>query len=232
VPVSAAALVIAIGLVPGYLFLWLTAHVRKPGTGTTVSELLEVLLVGVATTGITAAAFVIARPSLLRENAETFHHLEVASDGEIRSAIGTVVAILAISLGVAWLLAQCARWVVSRRHSRYVPNVFDGTFNTKPTGHYPHVQITMLDGSTVGGPLLSFSNSDSDEERMISLKRPIRRWPPGQTESKLLPHDQFIAMGSQMKFISISHKPIPLVEQHDAAKSPRSGGGSDESGTT
>lgn len=213
-PVSAAALVIAIGLVPGYFFLWLTSHVRKPGTGSTVSELLEVLLVGVATTGVTAAAFTLAQPGLLRDNADTFRHLDTADDGEIRGSIGTVVAILAISLGLAWGLAQLAKWVVRRRHSRYVPNVFDGTFNTKPVGHYPHVQITMLDGSTVGGPLLSFSHSDSQDERMISLKRPIRRWAPGKTESKLLPHDQFIAMGSQFKFISISHKPIPPAEQH------------------
>lgn len=202
-PQSATALVAALALVPGYFYLWLTDEVRKPSAQRPLAELLQVVLVGAATTGPACAclALVLPRRVLAALSVVQSSPSEVTS-ASLRSAVWLSIVLVALALALACGLAKVTRKAVKKTYS---PSVMQGTLGQTKSDHGRFVGVTLQDGSTIDGLLHAYSLHDQDDARVIALRKPIRRHSGGAIRE--LPFDYFMAFGSDIKGVVVQHSP-------------------------
>lgn len=211
-PITGTALLIALSVVPGYFYLQLTAGYRRPETKTTLSEVLEVLLVGLATTGLSVAVLTMVFTDSAREVLLAL--LATPADlhvGQLRGLIITGVIVIAVSLSLASLLSLLTRHRASRRFS---PSVSQATLGVDKRGHIRVVSMGMANGSTIDGVLHAYTLGDDEDSRAIAVKEPIRHVSM-KGEATALTYNYLVLFGPDIKHIAVSHvvdPGAPLVD--------------------
>lgn len=200
-PVTGTALLIALSAVPGYLYLQLTVGYRRPEPKTALSEVFEILLVGLATTGLSVSALTLAFSDSAREVLVALLTTPAElSTGQLRQLILAGMIVTVVSLVLAWILSRVAR---RRARRRFSPSVLHATLGLVEAQHVKVVTMGMADGSTIDGVLHAYTLGDDEASRAIALKAPIRRAPKS---GKVLDlgYDYLVLLGSDIKHIAVN----------------------------
>ena len=208
-PGTVAATFVLLALVPGWLYLRLVSRIRAPSSQSSLHETLEVLAVGVATTGVSALGVVL-----------TPHHmLPFTLDIEVWSAQGTeylkrhpteAAWTLVMILGLALLIAvglYGLQALFKPAEFSSSESVWIRAIGVRPKEMIPYVGVHVRDGRLIEGVLFAYALGESDR-RDIALKRPIRiSAPNGSTPVKLPNLDRLVIPDSEISFIAVAHLP-------------------------
>lgn len=198
-PGSAWAATFLLALVPGFLYLRLTAPVRKPSEQTTLQEALEVLTVGLLTTGVTLAVATLIWGHGLYAALDT----GTEHTNDLRASVATGVGLLA----TACVLAGGGAVARARRKNvrRYGPTVWETVFGATMDGHIPHIAFELDDGRTFDGPLHSYTVlPGADGDRQLAIKPPIRATNKGETAPFSTVYDYLVVDASTIKFATVT----------------------------
>lgn len=167
-PSTSFAVLLLVALIPGYAYLRLTEDARRPRKDSALEEFLEVLTVGLLTTGVAAVLFVLVWPE---EVADTLRGASLDSPETLRRTFLIFAAMAGLALGLACLGA----WLTRRRGGgKYAPNVWSSTLGMRRDGHIPYVVLVLKDNDRprIQGVLHSYTTLDGDNPRDIALMSP------------------------------------------------------------
>ncbi|TQM65153.1 DUF6338 family protein [Humibacillus xanthopallidus] len=205
-PTSGAALLIALAMVPGYLYLELTRERREPYRRSAVGEVLELLFIGLGTTGLAfTMGFVFAPGTALAVLTAVQKPPGTLTPEDLRYIALVTIGVLVLSVLFALLAAAGARRLMKRRYS---PSIMKATFGRTAPGHVPVAQIRLGDGSTVEGVLHGYQLDVDEASRGVALKAPIARHRDDQTPVQL-PIGYFVALGSDIQHLTLTQVPDP-----------------------
>lgn len=177
-----AGALLVVALVPGFAYLRLTERARRPRSHSALSELLEVIAVGVATTGVSALVLIGCRPSLLVAALGT---ADPQSEQGLRDIASLVAVLGGLALLIAWLLALVTRSLVK---DTYALSVWGATLGLRAKDRHPFVRVEFKDPNAdrIAGVLHSYTVLDTGQPRDIAILSPeITRagqtWAPGPT---------------------------------------------------
>lgn len=180
-PGSWVAALLLVALIPGYAYLRLSEDARRPRDSSSLEELLEVLSVGLATTGVAVALFVLLWPGRVLDTlARATRH----SPGDLRAVILLVSCIASLALGIACLASWTVR-SLSRNKNSFAPNVWDVTLGLRREQHLPYAVLDLKDSKRrIEGVLHSYTVLEGDHPRDIALSSPKineggKTWPAG-----------------------------------------------------
>ncbi|MER7251807.1 DUF6338 family protein [Kribbella sp. NPDC000426] len=173
-PTALPALLIAVALVPGWLNRRLLSRFRPPTSGAgALSELIEIVAIGLATTGVSLLAVALVPLPFTLDVGEWATCGSDYLAKHARAAIGTVALslVLATALSVGLHFVQRRR---SRPEFRPEGNVWVHALGTRSRGTLPWVGLKLTDGRLVEGRLHSYSLDDLGDQRDVALAKPIR----------------------------------------------------------
>jgi hypothetical protein len=210
IPGSIAIGVLLIALVPGWVYLRLRERLRPAAENTALSELLEVLAVGLATTGVAATILTIVPsswvPFLLDVSRWAIGGNHYVRD-HVRQAVVSAFVLLTLAVGIAWVIY----WLQRRRQpAEFEPvgNVWVHAIGQRPRGTVPWVGLQLDDGMLVEGLIHSLAMADgAGINRDIALQAPIRVTnAPGAAPTDLPLHRVIIA-SDRITRITVIHSP-------------------------
>jgi hypothetical protein len=208
-PDSFGVLVIALALVPGWLYLRLCERVRPPSSATGLTQLLEVVAVGLLTTGISVFLLSLIPHRWLPWLIDVETWAAVGND-HLRHNIHSSVISVAVVLGLASLAAFGLYLLQSSGSSdRFHPesSVWGQALGVRPEGTAPWVGLQLRDGPLVEGILHSLSlGQENQDERDIALTRPIRVTDDGDL-ARWVQIDRLIVPAREILYISVIHGP-------------------------
>jgi len=208
-PDSAWVVLLLLTLIPGWVYLRLQERLRPPSNATGLSELLEVVAVGLATTGISALVIALLPHRWIPVIVDVDRW---AIDGNaylrdhIRIAIASVAIVLALALLIAYGLYRLQRrWLPDVRSQG---NVWIHALGARPKGTVPWVGLELTNGKVVEGLLHSFSLNGTTDERDVALARPIRVIErAGEPAKDLGQLDRVIVPDRSIAHIAVVHVP-------------------------
>ena len=210
-PTTLGALLLVLALVPGWIYLRLVERLQPPSGTSGLHQLLEVVAVGVATTGVSAIAVALVPHRLLP------FLLDVAAlakdSAYLRFHARLAVASVAVVFGLAVLLAYLLYRVRARRLPREFSNkqdVWVRSIGDRPKDRHPYVALHLVDGRTIEGPLHSFAIGIEAGKRDIALKGPIRITDPGQSPRHIPGMDRLVVPESKIGMIAVHHAPVEI----------------------
>jgi hypothetical protein len=207
-PDSLGVLVIALALVPGWLYLRLRKRVQPPSSATGLSQLLEVVAVGLLTTGISVFVLSLIPHRWLPWLIDLETWAAVGND-HLRHNVRNSMISVAVVLGLASLVAFALHLLQRSGSDRFDPesSVWGQALGRRPEGTAPWVGLQLRDGPFVEGVLhsLSFGHEDQDE-RDIALTCPIRVTDDGGP-ARSVEIDRVIVPGREILYISVIHAP-------------------------
>lgn len=174
VPGSGLALLTLLALVPGWVFLRLRQRHTVQASSSGLAQLLEVLAVGVATTGTAAAALALPPhrwlPFLADVDAWARQGSGYASH-EPRRVLASVVLTLVLATALAVAGDRVSR--TQRSEIRTGPGVWETSLRRRPDKTLPYAALTLQDGSLLEGLLYAFT-LETSEVRDVALTAPVR----------------------------------------------------------
>jgi flagellar biogenesis protein FliO len=206
-PVTVTALLVVLALVPGWVYLRLVERLGPRSSDSPLHQLLEVLAVGAATTGV--SAFVVAvlphrwLPFTLDIGAWATggpDYLRV----HWRSAAGSVAMIFILATILAVVFYGVRAWSKPpefESHNNWVQSL-----GNRPAGTAVWVGLHLEDGRGVEGVLHSYSLDEDPAKRDVTLAKPIRITEKGAVEVQyLLNLDRLMVPASKITFIGVVH---------------------------
>lgn len=211
-PDGLGVLAIALALVPGWFYLRLRGKRRPPSTATGLGEVLEVVAIGLVTTGVSCLALVLLPHRWLPWLIDVRSVATRGSDylGEnIQSAFLSGAVVLVMASVIAWALDR-VKGTDSSDTFDSESSVWGKALGLRPEHTVPWVGIRLGSGELVEGVLhsLSFGHEGRDE-RDIALSRPIRVTDPDQTTPRTVEIDRFIVSAAEITYINVVHLPEP-----------------------
>lgn len=212
-PSGAIAIALLLSLIPGWRFLRRTEASRRPRNLSSLQEILELVTVGLLTTGVAIGAGLLLWPDLLLDR-----DFPAETHGEVRLYVGLAFA----TLSTATLLAEVAAWFVRRAHpapkSEFNIGVWWSVMRPEavPDGHLPYIAIERSDGVTVEGVLHTYTWSPDVTHRDVALRKPVkftqpagrRIWRPGPASvTRRVPYDFVVVPGVEIKHIALKYTP-------------------------
>ena len=209
-PATFTALLLVLALVPGWFHLHLIERVRPASRATGLNQLLEVVAVGVATTGVSVAATVLV-PHRVVPFALDINAWATTGNAYLRwhlqAAVWSLVLTFALALAMAYLLYR-VRARGSLEEFKANDSVWMHAIGQRPVGTVPWITLGLSDDSVVEGSLLAYTTDEDAEKRDIALKRPIWITPPNQSAAiELANLDRVVVPESQIKHITVIHTP-------------------------
>ena len=182
-PVGLGALLVLLAFVPGWVYLTWTERLQPTARRTDLHELLEIVAIGVATTGPAILAVVLVPHGWIPFTLDVERWAEEGSpylQDHLRSGALTLFLVLLLAL----LFARGIYWFGPRRAAPNAEfhlrgNVWTKALGARPKGQLPWVGLQMLDGTLVEGVLHSMSLHEG-EDRDIAVSQPIRVTPAGE----------------------------------------------------
>lgn len=208
-PTTLGALLVVLALVPGWIYLRLVERLQPPSGTSGLHQLLEVVAVGVATTGVSAIAVVLVPHRLLPF---TLDVAAWATEGAyLRTHVRAAVASVPVVFGLAVLLAYLLYRVRALRMPREFSNqqdVWVRSIGSRPKGRHPYVGLHLVDGRLIEGPLHSYTFGAEAGKRDIALSGPIRITDAGQSAARHHPGvDRLVVPESKISMITVHHAP-------------------------
>lgn len=192
-----------LALVPGWLFLRLTESSRRPRNLSSLQEVLELVAIGLLTTGLSTGVVALLAPEiLLGLGARRPTTVE-----QVRELTLTAILLLASAMLVAWFAAN---WVIWRdpvpESSVKIGVWWDALAADRiPRGTIPYVALRLSTGETVEGILMSYTWSPDVEHRDIAIRSPIKVVTDGKVKEP--PYDVFVVPGAEVKHIAVKFVP-------------------------
>lgn len=211
-PSGLVAAAFLLSLIPGWWFLRRTESHRRPRQLSTLQEILELIGVGVLTTGLAACLGLLLWPSLVLD-----HGFPPDTAREIRMDVALVLGTLA----VATLLAEVAARVIRRRSPADKSEINIGPWwsvmrrDNIPEGHLSYVALALADGTTVEGVLHNYTWSPDSAHRDVALTKPIKITRPGvrswlkRAEPMVTntPYDHVLIPATEIKHLALKYTP-------------------------
>lgn len=215
------ALLILLGLVPGWVF-WSRRARRTPrGARSSLSEVLELVAVGVLTTGVALVGWVLCDglrlPWLLSATGwavggEPYlgHHVE--------QAVTTAAIVMAVASFAAYMLSKVGPKVEGSHDPDGI--VWWNAFQGHATGLIPYVGVMMEGGVLIEGRLTGFTTDSGDGTgRDLALASPIRVTPQGKVSVKQ-EIDRIIIPERLACYITVRYLPDPTAQTPPPASRP------------
>lgn len=205
-PGSGLALVALLALVPGSIFLRLRQRHAPAQQSAGLGQLLEVIGVGLATTG-TAAAVLVVVPHRWLPFLADIDAWALTGGAYAAAHPRNVVASAAALLLLACCLAAAADRVTRRERTeiRLGPGVWVHALRERPEGTQPYLALALNDGTLVEGLLHSFSLEPS-EVRDLALRAPIRVTPLGGACGRVAV-ERIVVPEREIRYITVQHVP-------------------------
>lgn len=166
-PATLTALLLVLALVPGWFHLHLIERVRPASRATGLNQLLEVVAVGVATTGVSVAATVLV-PHRVVPFALDINAWATTGNAYLRwhlqAAVWSLVLTFALALAMAYLLYR-VRARGSLEEFKANDSVWMHAIGQRPVGTVPWITLGLSDDSVVEGSLLAYDRRGRREAR-------------------------------------------------------------------
>lgn len=199
-----------LSLIPGWWFLRRTESCRRPRHLSSLQEVLELVGVGVLTTGLALCAGLLIRPELVLD-----HSFPARTASDIRM---DVVLLLGTGLA-AVLLAEIAAAIVRRVSPADDSEMDIGPWwsvmrrDKIPKGKLSYAALSIAEGVTVEGVLHSYTWSPDSSHRDIALRAPIiftrpgrKRWRTGaRPVVTSTPYDYVVLPASEIKHVAVKY---------------------------
>lgn len=201
---SLGAALFLLALIPGFIYLRNTAPVRRPSEATQLQEAIEMVAVGLLTTGASIGLSVLVWGSnyiaCLRPDLHDTSDLRKA----VAAGAGTLVAGCLIALGAGIIRV----WVTPKR--RYAPNVWESVFGQQCDGKIRHIALELDDGRTFDGPIHAHTVLPGpDGGRQLSLQGPIRISQPGAPNPTSTLYDFVVVDAAKIRFATMTYVDNP-----------------------
>lgn len=207
-PTGIGVSLVLLALVPGWLHLQLRKRLAPASSAAGLSELLEVLAVGLATTGTSVAILIFVPPHwfpmLLNIEAWAAQGSDYVRQ-HVREAAASGLAVFLLALAIAYLLYLPLRL---RRPAEFRAqgSVWVHALGARPKGKVPWVTLQLKDGKLIEGVLQSYSLSEEAlENRDVALQRPIRVTIKPNEQPRWLELDRVIVPGNELSYITVIH---------------------------
>jgi len=211
-PSSYLAAAFLLALVPGWTYLRLRAR-RDPALPRTgLDQMLEVVAVGLMTTGMAVALWALLPASwthLADVTKLAGTHGDAYAQGHVRRDVSTLLVVFVLAEALAYsLFALLHR---GRRQEFARETVWAGALGTRPTGQ-PWITVEMRDGRLIEGWLYAYPTGDEHEHRDLALQgtpsAPLRVTKPGQPPQHH-PADRLILAEADIANIAMKVFPLP-----------------------
>jgi hypothetical protein len=213
-PTTFIALLIVLALVPGWLYLRLVEPLEAPRNSNGLHQLLEVLAVGAATTGISVLVIVLTPHAWLPFALDIQKWGPGGTKylrGHLREAAWAAALVLGVSLAIAYGLAK-----LRHRHSPgefHHSNTWVQSLGRRPADCVPYLGLHLTDGRLLEGTLHAYDLDSDNDTRDIALAPPIRITPAGGNEAVALPNlHRVVVESSRIEYITVHHLPIAASE--------------------
>lgn len=208
------ALLVLLGLVPGWVF-WSQRARRTPrGSRSPLSEVLELVAVGVLTTGVALVAWVLC---------DGLHWSWLLSatgwaDGgwsylsrHVVQAVTTAAIVMVLSSVAALLLSKLGPKVEGSNDPDGI--VWWNVFHDHADGLKPYVGVMMEDGLLIEGRLSRFTTDNAaGTGRDLALASPIKITPQGKTVSIKQVTERVIIPERLIRYINVLYLPDPNAQ--------------------
>jgi hypothetical protein len=211
IPGNGLAIVLMLALVPGWLYLRLrqrhSAAIQAPG----LAQLLEVLAVGLATTGTAVLLFVVLPHRWLSFTVDLDAWADQGTEyarAYPRTLLTTGAGLLLVACAGSWLLDRGLR----RQQSEIYlgPGVWVYALRERPKGKLPYLGVMLQDGTLAEGMLHSCS-LEASEVRDVALSAPIRVTEPGGTAPRTVDVERLVLPERGIRYISVVHVPEKMA---------------------
>lgn len=209
-PTGLSAFLLLLVFVPGWAYLAWMERVRPAAGRRGLSELLEVVAMGVATTGPAILLLILIPHRALPFTID----LEQWADGgaeylasDLDGLAWSAVLVLGVALLMAYLLYRMQR---RGRSKEFHPEagVWARALGARPRGKVPWVGIMLKDGRLVEGVLHSFTLNDIGDDRDVALGKPIRVTETGQSVAVNLPAlERFVVSAREIEYMTVVEAP-------------------------
>ncbi|PKV78322.1 DUF6338 family protein [Nocardia fluminea] len=211
-PTSLTVVFVLFSLVPGWFYLRLVERTRPARKVSGLHEVMQMLAVGLATTGFALLIVVLLPSSWLVD------WVALVQDGRayVLPHLRRVVVSIAVLFVLAILIAYLLYWCRARRSpTGFKPEetTWVSAFNASPKGSSPWLVIEMADGRKIEGWLHSY---DPDEEKPdIALQGGLWETGPGRGRVEMSA-DRFIAAGDQVVSVWVTDRSVEDGEAETA----------------
>ncbi|MGF0319223.1 DUF6338 family protein [Nocardia fluminea] len=205
-PGSLALVFLMFSLIPGWWHLRLLERTRPAGKTGGLNELLQVLAVGLATTG--SAIFIlillpdgwpygwIADPAALIKGGSAY------VQANLHKVAVTAAALLVLACVIAILL-YFARSIGSQKGFKQLGDPWVYSLGNRPKNMVPYVAIELTDGRQIEGVLHTYSTDNGSSKPDIALKDPIRITPKDEEQPIRTLHNMIVVPGDQIVLVSL-----------------------------
>lgn len=209
-PGGLVAAAFLLSLIPGWWFLHRTESIRRPRELSPLKEVLELVAVGVLTTGTVAVVGLAVWPGLISK-----HDWRPVDEGDVRLALLITVVWMAVAVLLAEVAAHASRFLNPTPGAEINNGVWWSILRPEkvPAGHLSYVALTLEDGSMVEGILDTYTWTADVAHRDIALREPIkftqlRAGPAGEivaSAPQKAPYDRLIVPASQIRHVALKY---------------------------
>jgi hypothetical protein len=191
-----------LALVPGWLYLRLRSSRNAVLPRSGLDEVLEVVTIGVATTGLAVALWALLpfEVTHLADVRALVREPNVYSNEHVRRLAATALVVFLLACSLAWCLFKLTHR--GPRPTLYRETVWAGAL-TRRGEKYPWVGVQLRDGRLVEGELHAVPTGDEHENRDISLQAPIKVTPAGGGTRQDTSLDRIILNEIDIKYIGL-----------------------------
>jgi hypothetical protein len=174
VPSEAGAFAILVALIPGWWFV--RQRERKTGDqrASALDELLQVLVAGVATTGVSVAALILwpwGIANWLVDVQRWLNEGQAYLQGNLRAIVVTAGLVLLAAILMAHLAAH---WMpVPKRRLNDRSSMWVNALRANNTTHHKYISTELLDGRVFEGYLEGITPEGAADEQVMALGPPM-----------------------------------------------------------
>lgn len=201
-PASLTIVCVLLSLVPGWLFLRRLERIRPASNATGLNEILQVLAVGLSTTGLAVLIVILLPRGWLVDPVALVKGGRAYVLAHLQRVALSITATFLLAIAIAYLFSW-VRSVGGPKGFDTVGNPWVSAFNASPKGKHPWLIVEMADGRRVDGWLKNY-DPDKDTKPDIVLQGRIHVTPSdGGERSELKKANRFIVVGDQVVTVTI-----------------------------
>ena len=218
-PTTFLGLLFALAFVPGWTYLTWKSKYRAPAESSALSDLLEIVAVGLATTGPGVLLLLIApqRLPFTLDLGRWASQGDVYLVGHLRQAAMSAIIILLIAFALAWLYIRIgpARHSAGKEFLTDGGNVWVHALGKRGDGKLPWIRVVLTNETRIEGILHFQSTRGASDDRDLALKAPIFLTTPTSPRRRLGDIDRVVIPAREIRFITVQE-----VEPPEAAGKP------------
>lgn len=207
IPGTVSAVALLTALVPGYLFLQLTRGRREARKSDPIESLVELVAVGLGTTGTAFLAACLVRSESIGHIATRLQSDSTTKwDSQlIHDVAGTTALVFGGAIAIALIAALAMKVAFPEQ---YYPSVWKEVFAER-RNEYTWVRLELHDGRAVVGPLHGSDFQVGEGPRDIVLRSPITEIDEKGVDRRLDGVHRWVIPESQIGGVKVTYEPKP-----------------------